>query len=127
MKELGHVVSEQLLGRDKNKVAEVLIKSMPQTKKEMKSFSGFAGYYRKHIKDFGKIVKYLYKLCNQQKVYEMTEKRVKAYEELKKSLKTALFISIPHLKLPFKLYIDASGEGLGAGLHQTQTINDKPV
>ncbi|MBW0524302.1 hypothetical protein O181_064017, partial [Austropuccinia psidii MF-1] len=30
-------------------------------------------------------------------------------------------------KLPFKLYIDACGEGLGAALHQTQIINDKPV
>ncbi|MBW0575012.1 hypothetical protein O181_114727 [Austropuccinia psidii MF-1] len=30
-------------------------------------------------------------------------------------------------KLPFKLYIDASGDGLGAALHQVQTLNDKPV
>ncbi|MBW0536549.1 hypothetical protein O181_076264 [Austropuccinia psidii MF-1] len=30
-------------------------------------------------------------------------------------------------KLPFKLYIDACGEGLGAALHQTQIINYKPV
>ncbi|MBW0535067.1 hypothetical protein O181_074782 [Austropuccinia psidii MF-1] len=29
-------------------------------------------------------------------------------------------------KLPFKLYIDACGEGLGAALHQVQTVNDKP-
>ncbi|MBW0504292.1 hypothetical protein O181_044007 [Austropuccinia psidii MF-1] len=30
-------------------------------------------------------------------------------------------------KLPFKLYIDACGEGLGAALHQTKIINDKPA
>ncbi|MBW0489931.1 hypothetical protein O181_029646 [Austropuccinia psidii MF-1] len=30
-------------------------------------------------------------------------------------------------KLPFKLYIYASGDGLGAVLHQVQIINDKPV
>ncbi|MBW0513578.1 hypothetical protein O181_053293 [Austropuccinia psidii MF-1] len=34
---------------------------------------------------------------------------------------------MPNWKLPFKLYIDACGEGLGAALHQTQIINDKPV
>ncbi|MBW0540287.1 hypothetical protein O181_080002 [Austropuccinia psidii MF-1] len=34
---------------------------------------------------------------------------------------------MPEWKLPFKLYIDACGEGLGAMLHQTQIINDKPV
>ncbi|MBW0592652.1 hypothetical protein O181_132367 [Austropuccinia psidii MF-1] len=34
---------------------------------------------------------------------------------------------MPDWKLPFKLYIDACGEQLGAALHQTQIINDKPV
>ncbi|MBW0520640.1 hypothetical protein O181_060355 [Austropuccinia psidii MF-1] len=34
---------------------------------------------------------------------------------------------MPDWKLPFKLYIDAGGEELGAALHQTQIINDKPV
>ncbi|MBW0570819.1 hypothetical protein O181_110534 [Austropuccinia psidii MF-1] len=57
----------------------------------------------------------------------MTEERVKAYEGLKNSLANAPFLIIPDLKLPFKLYIDACGEGLGAALHQTQSITDKPV
>ncbi|MBW0558766.1 hypothetical protein O181_098481 [Austropuccinia psidii MF-1] len=34
---------------------------------------------------------------------------------------------MPEFKLPFKLYIDASGDGLGAALHQVQIINDKHV
>ncbi|MBW0583915.1 hypothetical protein O181_123630 [Austropuccinia psidii MF-1] len=33
----------------------------------------------------------------------------------------------PDFKLPFKVYIDASGDGIGAALHQVQIINDKPV
>ncbi|MBW0502923.1 hypothetical protein O181_042638 [Austropuccinia psidii MF-1] len=33
---------------------------------------------------------------------------------------------MPDWKLPFKLYIDACGEGLGASLHQVQIVNDKP-
>ncbi|MBW0579900.1 hypothetical protein O181_119615 [Austropuccinia psidii MF-1] len=100
---------------------------MPQTKKEMQSFLGFAGYYRQHIKDFAKISKSLYKLCDQQTVYEMTEERVKAYEELKNSLTNAPFLLIPDWKLPFKLYIDACGERLGSALHQTKIISNKPV
>ncbi|MBW0520011.1 hypothetical protein O181_059726 [Austropuccinia psidii MF-1] len=57
----------------------------------------------------------------------MTEERVKAYEQLKNSLKNSPFLLIPDWKLPFKLYIDSCGERLGAALHQTQIINDKPV
>ncbi|MBW0463224.1 hypothetical protein O181_002939 [Austropuccinia psidii MF-1] len=34
---------------------------------------------------------------------------------------------MPDFKLPFKLYSDAAGDGLGAALHQFQIINDKPV
>ncbi|MBW0508624.1 hypothetical protein O181_048339 [Austropuccinia psidii MF-1] len=57
----------------------------------------------------------------------MTEERVKAYEELKNCFINAPFLLITDLKHPFKLYIDACGEGLGAALHQIQIINDKPV
>ncbi|MBW0540533.1 hypothetical protein O181_080248 [Austropuccinia psidii MF-1] len=57
----------------------------------------------------------------------MIEERVKEYEELRNSLKNAPFLLMPDWKLPFKIYIDACGEGLGAALHQKQIINDKPV
>ncbi|MBW0502431.1 hypothetical protein O181_042146 [Austropuccinia psidii MF-1] len=57
----------------------------------------------------------------------MTEERVKAYEELNNSLKNSPFLLMPHWKVPFKIYIDACGKGLGAALHQAQIINAKPV
>ncbi|MBW0483833.1 hypothetical protein O181_023548 [Austropuccinia psidii MF-1] len=93
----------------------------------MQLFLGFAGYYTQHIKDFSTIYKSWYKLCDQQTVYEMTEERVKAYEQLKNSLTNAPFIVMPDWNLPFELYLDVCGEGLGAALHQTLIINDKPV
>ncbi|MBW0544996.1 hypothetical protein O181_084711 [Austropuccinia psidii MF-1] len=127
VKALGQVVSGLILGIDKNKVAEVLLKPMPQTKKEIQSFLRVAGYYRQHIKDFEIIANSLYKLCDQQIFYEMTKERVKSYEELKNSLTNAPFLLMLDRKLPFKLYIYVCGEGLGAALHQTQIINDKPV
>ncbi|MBW0521564.1 hypothetical protein O181_061279 [Austropuccinia psidii MF-1] len=64
LKALGHIVSVLSLGIDKNKVAAVLLKPMPQTKR-MKSFLGFSGYYRQHIKEFARIAKSLYHLCDQ--------------------------------------------------------------
>ncbi|MBW0572282.1 hypothetical protein O181_111997 [Austropuccinia psidii MF-1] len=50
----------------------------------------------------------------------MTVDRVKA-------LTTASLLLIPDFKLPFKLYIDSSGDGLGAALHQVQIINSTTV
>ncbi|MBW0514105.1 hypothetical protein O181_053820 [Austropuccinia psidii MF-1] len=57
----------------------------------------------------------------------MTVNRVKAFESLRKALTTAPVLLMSESKMPFKLYIDASGDGLGAALHQVQIINDKPV
>ncbi|MBW0571452.1 hypothetical protein O181_111167 [Austropuccinia psidii MF-1] len=91
---------------------------MPQNKNEIKSFLGFAGYYRQHIKEFAFIERPLYKLCDKDTVFEMTVDKVKYFESLTQAVT---------LKLPFNLYIDASGDGLGAALHQVQIINDKAV
>ncbi|MBW0494249.1 hypothetical protein O181_033964 [Austropuccinia psidii MF-1] len=91
----------------------------------MQSFLRFASYYRKNIKDFERSAKPLYKFCDQQPVYQMTEEMVKDYEELKKSLSNDLFILIPDCKLPFKMYINACREGLGVALHHTQIKNMK--
>ncbi|MBW0561793.1 hypothetical protein O181_101508 [Austropuccinia psidii MF-1] len=124
---LGHVVSGLSLGINKNKVVAVLLKPMTQNKKEILSFLGFAGYYRQHIKDFACIARTLYELCDKDTVFEMTVDRVKAFKSLRQALNSSPLLLMPDFKLPFKLYIDESGDGLGASLHQVQIINDKPV
>ncbi|MBW0560281.1 hypothetical protein O181_099996 [Austropuccinia psidii MF-1] len=123
---LGHVVSGLSLGIDKNEVSAVLLKPMPHNKKEVQSFLGFAGYDRQYIKDLESIARPLYKLCDKDTVFEMTVDRVKAFESLRDALTTPPLLLIPDFKLPFKLDIDASGDGLCAALHQVQIINDKP-
>ncbi|MBW0541424.1 hypothetical protein O181_081139 [Austropuccinia psidii MF-1] len=127
LKELGHVVSGLSVRISKNKVAELFPKPMPQNKKEIQSFLGYAGYYRQHIEDFTSIARPLYKLCDKDTVFEMTFERVKAFESLRQALTTSPLLLMTDFKLTFKLYLDASGEGLGAALHQVQIINDKPV
>ncbi|MBW0517492.1 hypothetical protein O181_057207 [Austropuccinia psidii MF-1] len=57
----------------------------------------------------------------------MTVDRVKGFKSLTQALTTAPVLLIPDFKLPLKLYIDASGDVLGAALHHVQTIHDKPV
>ncbi|MBW0500869.1 hypothetical protein O181_040584 [Austropuccinia psidii MF-1] len=126
LKALGHVVSGLSLGVDKNKVAAVLLKQMPQKKKEMMSFLGFASYYRQHLKDLAIHARSLYRICDQQTVFKMKQERIQAYKKIRYALTNAPLLLRPVWKLPFSLYIDACGEGLGAALHQVQIVNDKP-
>ncbi|MBW0553953.1 hypothetical protein O181_093668, partial [Austropuccinia psidii MF-1] len=90
------------------------------------SFLGFASYYRQHLKDFAIHSRSFYRIFNQQTVFEMTQERIQAYEKIRYALTNAPLLLMPDWKLPFKLYIDACGEGLGAALHQAQIVNDKP-
>ncbi|MBW0527311.1 hypothetical protein O181_067026 [Austropuccinia psidii MF-1] len=69
LKALGHIVSGLSLGIDKNKVAAVLLKPIPQNNKEMMSFLGFFSYYRQNLEDFAVLAKSLYRICDQQTLY----------------------------------------------------------
>ena len=124
---LGHVVSGLTIAIDQNKVAAVLLKPIPMSFKEMQSFLGFANYYRNHIQSYSKIAGCLYELLKAGVVYEMTEQRISAYQEMKKLLTSAPFLFMPKFEHKFLLYVDACMDGLGAALHQTQIVMDKPV
>ncbi|MBW0513151.1 hypothetical protein O181_052866 [Austropuccinia psidii MF-1] len=92
----------------------------------MISFLGFASYSRQHLKDFAIHARSLYRICDQQTVFEMTQDSIQEYENIKFPLNNAPLLLMTDWKLFLKLYIDACGEGLGAALHQVQTVNEKP-
>ncbi|MBW0499610.1 hypothetical protein O181_039325 [Austropuccinia psidii MF-1] len=127
LKALGYIVSGSSLGFDKKKVAAVLLNPIPQNKKEMMSFLGFGSYYRQHLKDFAILAKSLYRICDQQTVFEMSQERMKAYDKIRKALTEEPLILMPYWNIPFKLYIDSCRDELGEALHQVQIIDDKPT
>jgi len=124
---LGHVVSGLSLCIDQNKVAAVMKKPAPSNKKELQSFLGFASYYRQHLEGFAAQAKCLYEICSNDSCFEMTHERVKAFNAIREHLTKAPILLIPDFKKPFKLYVDASMDGIGAALHQLQIIKYMPV
>ncbi|MBW0546124.1 hypothetical protein O181_085839 [Austropuccinia psidii MF-1] len=103
LEELGHIVSDLSLGLDKNKVVAVLLKPIPQNKNEMMSFLGFASYYWQHLIDFEILAKSLYRICHQQKVFDMTQERIEAYKKIRKALTEAPLLLMPEWNITFKL------------------------
>jgi hypothetical protein len=59
---LGHVVSQDGIEVDPTKIEVITSLSPPQNQKEVRSFLGHVGYYRRFIKDFTKIDAPLLKL-----------------------------------------------------------------
>ena len=115
---LGQVVSGLLISIDQNKVAPIMQQQVPRNVKDIQSFLGFASYYRQYIENFAGISKPLYKLLSKDVEFEMTHERELAFENIWKALITAPVLGMPDFEKPFKLYVDASFDGLGAALHQ---------
>jgi hypothetical protein len=115
---LGHVISAGGVSVDQSKVKDVLNWMPPTNVSEIRSFLGLAGYYRRFIQDFSKIVKPMTKLLEKNKNFEWTEECRASFQELKKRLTSAPVLVLPDLTKKFDIYCDASRQGLGCVLMQ---------
>ncbi|MBW0531754.1 hypothetical protein O181_071469 [Austropuccinia psidii MF-1] len=57
----------------------------------------------------------------------MTFDIVKAFKSFRQALTTCPLLGMTDFKLPFKLYIDASGGGIAAAIHEIQIVTNKSV
>ncbi|WVZ71943.1 LOW QUALITY PROTEIN: hypothetical protein U9M48_020471 [Paspalum notatum var. saurae] len=114
---LGHVLSEKGVAVDPSKRLS-RTGSGRESVTGIRSFLGLAGYYRRFIKDFSKIVKPMTSLTKKNVKFIWSPKREEGFQELKKLLTTAPVLAQPDVTKPFDVYYDASGQGLGCVLMQ---------
>uniref|UniRef100_A0A3B3H990 Gypsy retrotransposon integrase-like protein 1 n=1 Tax=Oryzias latipes TaxID=8090 RepID=A0A3B3H990_ORYLA len=139
---LGHIVSQHGVETDPEKVEALKTWPVPKNLKELRSFLGFAGYYRRFIRDYSKIVKPLNDLtvgypplrkscsrgANKEQYFHVkepfgarwTQSCQEAFETIIEKLTTAPILAFANPKLPYVLHTDASTIGLGAALYQEQ-------
>ncbi|KAM0992855.1 hypothetical protein ACFX2A_008716 [Malus domestica] len=115
---LGHIISENGIEVDKSKVE--LVSSLPisTTVREVRSFLGHAGFYRRFMKDFSMISRPLCRLLQKDVTFNMNEECVVAFNKHKELLSTAFVIIPPDWSLPFELMCDALDYVVGAVLGQ---------
>ncbi|XP_052728517.1 uncharacterized protein LOC108327384 [Vigna angularis] len=114
----GHVVSADGISVDPAKVRAVLEWESPRSVTEVRSFVGLAGYYRRFIEGFSKIVAPLTQLTRKDHPFAWTDRCESSFQELKRKLTSAPVLVIPDTAKPFKVYCDASHQGLGCVLMQ---------
>jgi hypothetical protein len=115
---LGHVISDGGIAVDPSKVQDVLNWNPPKNVSEIRSFLGLAGYYRRFIEGFSKIVKPLTSLLEKGKEFKWDAACQSCFEELKMRLTTAPVLIMPNIHKGFDVYCDASRLGLGCVLMQ---------
>lgn len=124
---LGHVVSGEGIKPDPAKVAAVQEWPVPKTLRDVRSFLGLTGYYRRFIRHYAAKAVPLTDLTRADVVWRWGKEQQGAFEALKSALVSAPVLVVPDPSLPYEVYTDASNFALGAVLLQKQGKYKQPV
>ena len=124
---LGHIISENGIQPDPSKLKAIKEFPTPKKVKDIQSFIGLAGYYRKFIEDFSKIAKPLTKLTKKTEKFEWTSEQQNAFDILKEKLTTAPVLKYPDFTQEFIVTTDAPDYAIGAVLSQGSVGQDRPI
>lgn len=117
---LGHVITPEGIKPNPSKIEVIEKYPIPKTQKEIKSFLGLIGYYRRFISNFAKIVAPITKcLKKNSKVNHQDEEYIQSFELCKELLMNAPILAYPDFAKPFKLTTDASMVAIGSVLSQS--------
>ena len=115
---LGHVVSGEGIATDPAKTKLVSEWPVPTSVKEVRSFLGLAGYYRRFVKGYATIATPLNHLMKKDQPFEWTDKTQEAFETLKNALTSSPVLAMPNDRGEFVLDTDACDRAIGAVLSQ---------
>ncbi|KAG7529568.1 Retrotransposon gag domain [Arabidopsis suecica] len=115
---LGHKISERGIEVDKAKVDVMMQLQPPKTVKDIRSFLGHAGFYRRFIKDFSKLARPLTRLLCKETEFTFDEECLTAFKLIKEALVTAPIVQAPNWDYPLEIMCDASDYAVGTVLGQ---------
>ena len=115
---LGHIISGDGVSTDPAKISAVVNWPTPASVKDVRSFLGLAGYYRKFVRHFGLLAKPLTTLLHKHTVFQWTSIHDQAFQALKTALVSTPVLALPNFARPFAIETDASASGVGAVLTQ---------
>ena len=117
---LGHIVSKDGIEVDKEKVELISNLPTPKCVRDIRSFLGHAGFYRRFIKDFSAIARPLCTLLAKDVPFTWSQACDIAFTKLKNILMSPPIMRSPNWDLPFEIMCDASDYAIGAVLGQRE-------
>ena len=126
---LGFVINKEGIQPEPQKVEVIRGLPEPRSVREVRSFIGMVGYYRRFVPNMSEIAEPLIALTRKHAHFKWTEKCQVAFDFIKESLTTIPLLTYPDPNLPYTLYTDASDHCVGACLTQVSEIDgaEKPL
>lgn len=116
---LGHILTKEGIKPNPSKVEDIKRVEIPKTEKQLKSFLGMTGFYRKFIKDYAKVAHPLIKyLKKDAKISVYDPQYIEAFEKLKILISAHPILKYPDYEKQFLITTDASDYAIGAVLSQ---------
>ena len=129
IKLLGQVVGKCVVKPQGEKVCTILEVSKPKRKKDLRSFLGDVGFYRKFIDLFAEMAKSLTNMTRkgEPNVLKWSKSADEAYLILKSNISEHHVLRLPQFDKPMILCTDASDVGIGAVLMQEYDDEKLPI
>ncbi|GJY60216.1 reverse transcriptase domain-containing protein [Tanacetum coccineum] len=120
-------ISKKGIEVDKAKIDVIAKLPHPTTIKGIRSFLEHAGFHRRFIKDFSKLLRHMTHLLEKNTPFIFSEECIQAFQTLKKKLTEAPILIAPNWDQPFELMCDASDYAIGAVLGQRIEKHFRPI
>ncbi|XP_076061605.1 uncharacterized protein LOC143037351 [Oratosquilla oratoria] len=116
---LGHEVGNGQYRPQQANVETILNSPVPTTRKSLQRFLGMTGFYRRFCRNFSSIAAPLTALNSTKEKFVWSPACQRSFDTLRQFLSSEPVLKTPDYSQPFVLYVDASGEGIGGVLLQT--------
>lgn len=120
---LGHVIENGKIYPSLDKTKAVMKFPEPRTIKQVQSYLGLTGYFRKFIPGYAKIAKPLSDLLKKKTSFQFGTEQRNAFNQLKKCLSQEPVLGIFNQNHETEVHTDASQEGYGAVLLQRSPVD----
>lgn len=127
VKYLGHVITQDGVSPDDEKVRAVLDMAAPSSLRHLRTFLQTCSWFRKFVPSFSAVAEPLTRLLKKNQPWSWGSDQARAFEELKVRLSSAPILIQADYSKPFVLRTDASNYALGAVLLQGEGKEERPI
>ena len=113
---LGHLINKDGITISPDRVEEIQNWPVCQNVKDVRSFLGLVGFFRRHIWRFSSIAVPLYKLFENDSTFTWGKDQQRAFDTLKKAISTAPILVSPMEQGELEIFCDASDKAIGGVL-----------